>query len=345
MSNYPLLKSFQRLYAKAMDESGMFSTYEDLITYVITNPTVYTGQPCIVCPVDEDYGDLYIVNDDRSLTSVTGTNEEVVVYGDAIGGYLPGDIIPLHTNLFSVVKKILQKPIPPTYVAPTLTALDTIPNSIEIGNLLTGVITPTFTQNNGGAVIGYSINLPNATPELREFETVQEVTVVTGDAFPVNSTSVNATLTVDYEQGEILNDNMGNPYPTGRIPAGSKTFIISILGYVPYFYTADTGTAAPTTSSQIRAFTNSVATASNGTTFSIPIPIGTTRIVFSYRNTLQDVTSVKFVQLGNAEMKDLFTKTSIVIAGVNGIGGGTNKVFTYLPEAPFGDNATFTVTI
>ena len=341
MANKPLYSGFQRLQNFPLTDTEVFNSLLELETYASENPTAYSGQKCSV--VENGVTVEYAINSDKSVASIQKTEEEIEVFGNEIGSYSEGDVIPIYTNVTEVLKNILQKLIPPTYVAPTLTAVDNIAAYIEIGAYITGTITPTFTQNNAGAITSYTVNLP--VSGLRTYGAVQPLTLTLSDTEPILSYAINIVLTAYYGEGSILNDNMGNPYPTGQITAGSKTFNVSVAGYKPYFYKGDTGTSAPTTDVQLRALTNSSIEAANGLSFSINIPAGSTRVVFAYRTVYQAVSSVVYVQGGNSQMKDLFTETTISVNGLNGTAPANYRVYTYLPEAAFGDTSTFTVTI
>jgi hypothetical protein len=60
---------------------------------------------------------------------------------------------------------------------------------------------------------------------------------------------------------------------------------------------------------------------------------------------LQDVSSVKYVEWLNAEIKDVFIKTNVNVEWANGYTDIAYKVFIYTPVEPFPATATYLVTI
>ena len=107
----------------------------------------------------------------------------------------------------------------------------------------------------------------------------------------------------------------------------------------------NTGSTTPTTSANVRTLANSYLNPVNGYSLTLNIASGTTRIVIAYPATLEDVSSIKYVELGNAEVKDTFVETLVNVEGANSFTAISYKVFTYLPSVPFGANATYNVTI
>jgi hypothetical protein len=67
--------------------------------------------------------------------------------------------------------------------------------------------------------------------------------------------------------------------------------------------------------------------------------------VFAYPDTLRDVSTVKYVEVANSEVKDVFTKTSVNVEGANTYTAIGYKVYRYVPNAPFPNAATYVVTI
>jgi hypothetical protein len=83
----------------------------------------------------------------------------------------------------------------------------------------------------------------------------------------------------------------------------------------------------------------------NGTTFTLNITAGATSVKFAYPAALRDVSSVKYVELGNGEVKDTFILTNELVEGAVGFTSINYKVYTYIPAIPFGDAVTYSVTI
>lgn len=169
--------------------------------------------------------------------------------------------------------------------------------------------------------------------------TFPEITV--GD-----NTSYSITAKASHTAGAIPLTNMKNEYEAGQIEEGEKQATSSkITGFRKSFYGTTTDKNA-LTSDAIRGLTGKSSSAlSNGSTFTVTIPVGAMRVVFAYPATLRDVSSVKDVNGMNAEIASGFTKTTISVAGAGGYEAIDYKVYT-LEYATANDTAnTYTVKI
>lgn len=162
----------------------------------------------------------------------------------------------------------------------------------------------------------------------------------------IDSTSYKITAKATYDAGAIPVTNTGNEYVDGMIAAGSKSATSgAVTGYRNTFY--GTLTAKDNiTSNIVRGLTTKSNKAlTNGSSFTVSIPIGAMQVVFAYPATLQDVTSVKDVNGMNAEIASSFTKQTIDVDGANDYTAISYKVYT-LPFANANDTANeFKVTI
>lgn len=252
--------------------------------------------------------------------------------GGSVGGVTTGTTYAAGTTLESIIDAILTKQVLPTYISPTITISSTPSTSgIEIGTNISITLSSVFTQNDAGSA--------TATTYKKNSVALSGST----DSIQVTDTAVNYTVIVDYNEGVIKNDNLGTPYPTGHITAGSITSsAISYIGYRNIFYGFDT---LPSSSSVVRSFSGRLLNGQNGTTFSIVIPVGTTRVSFCYPATLRDVSSVKYVQGMNAEIKNVFTSGTVNVEGANSYTAISYKTYTYAPAVAFSQTATYNVTI
>lgn len=136
--------------------------------------------------------------------------------GESFGKYVNNDVIPATgKNSNEVIKMSVSKQIPPTYTAPSTGINGTSNIDIESGTTQEITVNGTFTQNDGGAKTTEKIFKNNI-----EVETDNSYT---------ESIKLSSTVTYRYEasylQGPIKNDNNGDPYPTGRIQAGTAVSI------------------------------------------------------------------------------------------------------------------------
>lgn len=278
-------------------------------------------------------------------TANVKTSEEIpVMLTDNIGSYSNGDIISAGTSIDSIVRKLVQVQIPPVYTAPSVSVAvssGTAGGSYEEGTTATPTITATFTKNDAGSLNNIIIKKNGAQ-------------VATSTSSPASHTetititgSIKFSATATYAAGLIKKDNFGEDYPTGAISAGSKdSSEITYSGYRKYFWGSDSVTTAPASSGNIRSLTNSSSNAaSQGRTFTLSVTKGQTRAIFAYPANIRDVSSVKYVEMGNDESKALFEKTVIPVEGANGFTAIDYKVYTLMPAQPFPSDMTFSVTI
>lgn len=213
-----------------------------------------------------------------------------------------------------------------TYVTPSYSAVLN-PGSYTYGPA-TGVVATSWevTDTTGHTALASSGNF-------EEFQVIDDI-------------SYKITAKATYDAGAIPVTNTGNEYADGMIAAGSKSATSgAVTGYRNTFY--GTLTAKDNiTSSIIRSLTSKSNKAlTNGSSFTVSIPIGAIQVVFAYPATLQDVTSVKDVNGMNAEIASSFTKQTIDVEGVNGYTAISYKVYT-LYFANANDTANeFKVTI
>ena len=278
-------------------------------------------------------------------TNNVKTSEEIeVMLKSSVGSFKNGDVIEAGTSVDSIVRKLVQVQIPPTYTAPTVgitVSSGTAAGTYEVGTKASPAFSATFTKNDAGALTNIIISKNGAQVAT---STTSPVTHSETDMVIDGTITFNATAT--YGAGAIKQDNFGADYETGKITAGSKVSSdITYTGFRKYFYGVDNKTVAATTSTDIRGLTNSTAAATAGTTFTVSVTKGQTRATFAYPATLRDVNSVKYVEFNNDESKTFFNKTTVAVEGANGHTAIDYKVYTYIPAQPFPSNMTFKVTI
>lgn len=267
---------------------------------------------------------------------------DFAVLGVNLGMYKNGDTITAGTNLEDVVKNMLKNIVPATYVSPTLSISGSGASSLEAGSNINPTITPTWTGNDGGSVTNYRLT-KNGTAVVNTALPEEFVS----DAFQIGDETVAYISTATYDMGPVKKDNAGNDSPDGRIAAGSKTSnTVNYVGKRNLFHGIDSVTdVVPTISDEIRALTGKILGPVAGTTFTINITAGAKKVIFAYPETLRDVSTIKYVEGMNAEVKGIFGKSVIPVQGANGATAINYKVYTYVPAAPFGANATYNVTV
>ena len=267
-----------------------------------------------------------------------------VMLNEKVGSFVNGDVIAAGTSIDSIVRKLVQVQIPPEYIAPTVSisvASGTIGGFYEEGTVATPTISASFTKNDAGSLNNIVIkknDIQVATSTVSPISHTDEI-VITG------TTTFNATAT--YAAGLVKKDNFGEDYHTGSISSGSKTTEdITYTSYRKYFWGSDTVTTPAVSSANIRALSNSSEqSAGPGTTFTIKVTKGQTRVTFAYPANVRDVTSVKYVEIGDDDSKSVFTQTIVPVEGANGFTAIDYKVYSLIPTQPFPSDMTFDVTI
>ena len=156
---------------------------------------------------------------------------ELSVVDTTQGLYKNGDLIPVGTSIENILINMLKTSVPPTYTSPTLSVTygsPTVVTTYEVGDTISSfTITPTFDANDSGGSTGF-VYFKDAS------------NLGTGSSKVVSSFQINSSTTLQvsagYSQGAIKNDNLGNPYPTGRINAGSTTSTATLNVLYPYFW-------------------------------------------------------------------------------------------------------------
>ena len=240
--------------------------------------------------------------------------KDVVLNGvSSFGKYTNGQTIPakgktLDEFLYDVVTKVVL----PTYTAPSVSIsaspafgayeIGYDPGQVTLSNTYTkndaGNVTLT-TYNKGGTSLGAGVNI-NAPG-------------------PITS-SISYNVTVNYGAGTtVKNDNLGNPYPTGQITAGSTSS--GSGSYSTYSKRYWGGTSLAFTASNTynyASLSQALGSDNSGSSNSITVsltPTGTQNVFFAYLASSPDLSSVLYNGLENI---DAFTKTLINITNAQG---------------------------
>ncbi len=287
----------------------------------------------------------YVEKDDNEIL----TTENVTINTD-VGGLPSGTTINTGTSITDLIKLVGIKTYYPTFIAPTLSLAINVDNGVEAGYTSDATLTATF---NKGEIKGDLVEgVWNANAKQNDRAGDLDTYEING----VDNGGVNTkTLTdnVIEEGANVYNakvyfatgpqpiDSDGNNYET-PLAAGNITTSKTIYGYRKLFYGLS---SQATNSAEVRALSNSLLNPTNGTTFTINITSGASKVVFAYPATLQDVTEVIYKEGLNADIKGIFTKTTVSVEGANGYTAIDYKVYTYTPINPFDSPVTYEVKI
>lgn len=234
----------------------------------------------------------------------------------------------------------------PTTTQPSVSLTFSQAKAYEVGTY----VTPSYSAklNPGSYTYGPATGITATSWEVTDTNG-NEASTSSGsfDQFQVtDGISYKITAKATYDDGAIPITNTGNEYAAGQIKAGSKSTTSSaVTGYRNSFY-GTTEDKEDLTSDTIRSLVGKSNKAlTNGSSFTIDIPIDAIRVVFAYPATLRDVTSVKDMNGMNAEIANSFTDKTINVVGLNGYTAIDYKVYTLSFANPNRTANKFTVTI
>lgn len=277
-------------------------------------------------------------------TETTQEHEVNLGTGGSIGGLETGDTIPQGTSLDELIVMLTQRSQAPTYTQPGVTcrvSSGTSSGNYEVGTEINTTIQGTFTQNDAGALT--SIEIKKGSDSVLSSPT----SPVTTDAqvFTLGDETVTFTATATYAEGEIKDDNLGQPSPEGHIQAGSKTSAaVSFVGKRNLFYGTGVGAAPSMTSEVVRGLVNKQLGPANGTSFNINVATGQQYVVIAYPATLRNMTKCFYVEQ-NTDLVENFKQSTISVQGANGAAGADYKVYVYEMAIPAAAAMTLQVQI
>lgn len=275
---------------------------------------------------------------------------ETYITNTQAGAIAPQTTIQSGTTLTEFAKMLTISTFYPTFTLPTYSLITNQSANIETGTILDVLVTYNYNRGSingkidggiwqpatmqdyrGGAATQYIINGTNmSTTNNRTISSYQIID-------NANTFSGGVTYLIGPQPVDSLGNNYDSPYPSGTV---SRT--TSIMGKRNTFWGVS---SLGNSSTLIRALGNNYLGHVKGNTFTINIPIGATSVVFAYPSTLGSVASVKYVQGLNAEIKDIFTMTTVSVFGANSYGAINYNVYRYVPAESFTSVATYSVTI
>lgn len=290
-------------------------------------------------------------------TSETPTADQVLFTKDLVlteqfGRYTPlnGKVtVPAESkSVQAVILDAFSQDKNPTITQPTIGVTFSPAKAYEVGTPVTVTYAGTF--NPGSYSYG-----PDTGVTVSAWEAVNNVTDETMDtqsgtfANYVVADGANYRVTVKgtYTDGAIPLTALGAEYAEGQIKGGSKTATSSaITGYRNSFYGTTTDKEVETDSSVIRGLAQKSNRAyTNGSTFSVNVPVGALRVIIAYPATLRDLTSVKDVNGLNADITSAFVQSTVNVEGASSYLAIPYKVYTLDFANPNDAKNTYAVTI
>ena len=301
-----------------------------------------------------DFGSVILTSDTDELVFInpkTGkkviqskTQQAHTLQGVTLGDLKDGETIREGIDIDELINLLTKKTIPPTYIPPDLIFehIDMLDDTYEVGTIINPSFKSTFIQNNAGGIESHEILMNNTIVQ-------NGLSFATVEARPVSITIGEKPITfyskVQYRDGLIKTDNLGNENANGMIKAGEiKSNEISIKGSRKLFYGAGVGEIPTLNSSKIREL-NSKLNPLENMEFLISVEKGQQYVIFAYPSSLRDVKEITYMEAHDTKMALNFDMQIIEIEGANGFSPIFYKVYTYKMDGPAATSMTFKVTI
>lgn len=291
-------------------------------------------------------------------TSETPTADEVLFTKDLVlteqfGRYVPVDgkvTVPAENiSVQAVLLDAFSQDKNPTITQPSVSVSSSTARAYEVGTSVTpaynGSLNPgayEYKPKPAGVAAQSWSAVNNVTPEQIATQSGTFAAYIVPDG-----ANYKITLNCTYSDGEIPFTALDQEYPDGQIKGGTKSATTgAITGYRNSFYGTTTDKKITTDSTLIRGLAQkSNRSYSNGSTFSVTIPVGAIRVIIAYPAVLRDLTSIKDVNGMNTDITSAFVKSTIDVEGASSYLAIPYKVYTQDFAAPNDVKDTYTVTI
>ena len=289
----------------------------------------------------------WIDKNGNTVMSTSRTQEAITVNGVTGLGIANGATVPAGTSFDDFVKMVIQKAIPATYTAPTVSLANnsgTASGNVEAGSTVTPKLKATFTKNDAGNLT--SIAIKKGSDSVASGTT--SPLTYTGEGIVIGDESISFTATAAYADAPVKNNNLGQESKENWFGAGSvSSSAYTITGKRNLFYGTGVGAVPTVTSDMVRGLVNTKLAPTQGHSWNINVAVGQQYIVFAYPATLRDVNNVTYVEANDTGMASSFTKSTINVADARGGENGlaSYKVYTYGMAVPAAAAMTFKVTI
>lgn len=290
-------------------------------------------------------------------TGETPTADQVLFTKDLVlteqfGRYTPinGKVtVPaVDKSVQSVILDAFSQDKNPTITQPTIGVTFAPGKAYEVGTSVAVTYAGTFNPGrySYGPDTGVTVSSWEASNNVTA-ETLSEQNGSFANYVVADGANYRVSVKGTYTDGAIPLTALGAEYSEGQIKAGSKTATSSaITGYRNSFYGTTTDKEATTDSAVIRGLAQKSNRAyTNGSTFSVTIPVGALRVIIAYPTTLRDVTSVKDVNGLNADITTAFTQATVEVEGAASYLSIPYKVYTLDFATPNDTKNTYNVTI
>lgn len=280
--------------------------------------------------VTNDTDELAFIDKENNTKFIKSRSQKAyTLKGTDLGALKNGQTIPANTDMDSLLAMITQKSIPATYTKPTISIANNGGNAsgnVEAGTSVTPKLRATFNKNDAGNLTSISIKKANVSVKDGSSSPLDYA----GEAIVVGDETVTFTASASYGDGDIKNDNLGQPSPNGQIKAGSVTSGgYSFTGQRNSFWGSGVGTMESPSSDLIRKLANKRLNLTSGTKISMKVEKGQQYIIFVLPEP-RTLTQVIYDDLGDKGMLSSFTKSTVQVADARGEQNGLKKYNCYV---------------
>lgn len=297
--------------------------------------------------ITSDTDELVFINENGKTKFIKDrTTEPVQFKGTSIGNWTDGKTVPEGVTFTEWLKQAAQKPIKATYTKPTVSIANNggqASGAVETGTSITPKLRATFNKNDAGNLTKIEV-LKGGTSVGNDTNSPYNYT---GDVIVIGDETVSFTAKATYEEGEIKNNNLGEPSPDGHVLAGSVTSsAYNITGHRNAFWGSGVGKLEDISSDKIRALTNKRLNLTANTNIALKVESGQQYIVFALPapRTLKQVI---YDDLGDKGMLASFVKSTIQVADARGEQNGLKdyNCYVYNLSTPAAAPMNFTFVI
>lgn len=299
--------------------------------------------------ITSDTDELVYIDENKAQKPLgSSKTKEVheVNLGGSLGGLTDGTEIPTGTTLDEFIAMLTAKSIPPTYTQPGVTLRNSAgqaAGAYEVGTNISTTLQAIFTQNDAGALTQLAIYKQGEGTALISGASSPQTT--DEQTFQLTDGSVTFYATATYGNGEIKDDNLGQPSPEGQIKAGSKNSANFVFtGQRNMFYGTGVGAAPAASSESVRGLASKKLNPTQGYSFNITVAQGQQFVRIAYPKTLRKITKCFYVEQ-NTDLAENFAETTVSVNGANGAAGADYRVLTYEMAVPAAAAMTLQVQI
>ena len=308
----------------------------------------------ITADVTVDPRDTKIVARTATIADCDCDTELDIISDVDLGGIEKQQNVNAGTSLQEFAELLLLKTYYPSYVNPSASlSVSGLSSNTEVGSVgftlnagfnrgqikgdnVDGVWDANVKQNDRAGpanLYTFSGATIDVTPQVSSSLILSNTTIVEGNN--------NFSVYVDYDEGPQPLDSKDDVYET-PLSAGSTNRSLIIKGKRKAFFGID---AEPLNSDDVRALSNSLLGPTSGSTFSIDIVPGTSKVAFAYPASLGEVTKVESVAAFGADVKSAFSLQTFEVEGANAYSSVIYNVYTFIPLISFSQTDEYIVTI